>query len=306
MEKKPSKKEIKKPLKRGRKIKKILDPSTPVKERNNKKKEDNSAVILRLPVDPTKLKNIKKESFQKEDIETSSESEGMFKNDIPVDKNCRKCLKQEKTISLLKAKIEKYNQKNKEAQTNKFYYNKINIVFSESGKKIKIKKTPIKCWWDTYSFDSTPCFLPELFHNNTYYVIGCFCSFNCALSYNLYYLKDSKIYQRKSLAFKLFRELHGLNADDNVDIKEAPPKEILKDYGGDPKVTIEYYRKNFIDLNREVLVCIPPIKPITTVMEERYGEIENDNKYILKRSKPLSSKNSVVSSMKIVVNDDSD
>ena len=294
--------------KRGRRIQKILNSTDEIitkESENNNSNNNNSAVILRLNIDPSKLCKLKNDdNLKKNVIENSDSSEGMFNNDIPNDTLCHKCSKNEKIIALLKSKLEKFEKKKKVDKTNKIYVNNISFISYTTDKKIVIKKTNKKCWWDSYSFNNLPCFLPELYHNNIYYVRGCFCSFNCALAYNLYYIKDSKINRRTTLIYRLYRELYGLNVDDPLDIKEAPPKEIIGDYGGDPKITIEVYRRTFTVLNKNYIVFVPPIKPINIIIEEHNIDSTNINsddsdKYTLKRSKPLNSKCSVLSSMKV-------
>ena len=273
------------------------------------KQKNNSAVILRLNIDPSKLKNIKKIKKNQNDKESVSgaeneeSSEGMFKNDIPDDNTCHRCAKNEKSLALMRSKLEKYEKKEKLNKSNKIYNNKLNFISISSGKKITIKKTDTRCWWDANNFKNLPCFLPELFHKNVYYVTGCFCSFNCALAYNLYYLKDSKIHHRKSLTYKLYRELYGLSSEDIIEIKEAPPKEILEDFGGN--MSIDVFRRSFITINKEYIVLIPPIKPINIVIEERNTDSnndDNDKEYVLKRTKPLTKKRSVISSIKVNMN----
>ena len=312
------------PKRRGRRPKKILE-NMPVSEDNSvndlSSQKNNSAVILRLPnIDPSKFKNAKKQKresasitpiekkshhkkYSKLSIDENDDesSEGMFKNDIPGDNACHKCSKNEKIINVLKTKLDKYEKKDKIDKSNKIYSNKLNFISFGAGKKIIIKKTNIRCWWDTHNFTNLPCFLPELFHNNTYHVTGCFCSFNCALAYNLYYKKDSKIDNRKTLIYKLYREMYGLTADDSIEIKEAPPKEILDVFGGD--MTIDAFRRSFIMINKEYIIYMPPIKPIHIMIEERNIDVidDNDKEFVIKRTKPLAGKKSVISSMKINV-----
>lgn len=315
------------PKRRGRRLKKILENDNEINNLNESISEnkENSAIILGLKLDPSKLKKLN--SFKQKNIltqlsstdtnklikdkspENSESSEGMFKNDIPMDTICHKCEINEKALALLKAKLEKIENKDKLNKSNKIYQNKLSFISYTTGKKILIKKTNIKCWWDSFNFNTLPCFLPELYHNSTYHVTGCFCSFNCALAYNLYFLKDSKTSERKTLVYKLYRELRGLSADDDIDIKEAPPRELLADYGGDVSMTIDMYRRTFTVLNKDYIVFIPPIKPISTIIEEKNSdniEDDDDKKYILKRSKPLTKKRSVISSMKIKINEDDD
>lgn len=310
-----------KPKRRGRRPKKILehvDNSDNSSDSQNNE-TNNSAVILKL--DSSKLENFKElmnesnnkrkpkktKKIPKEEKEDENDvsSEGMFKNDIPGDTACNKCAKNEKTIALLKSKLDKYEKKEKIDKSNKVYNNKLNFISLTTGKKVVIKKTNIKCWWDAHNFTNLPCFLPELYHNGTYHVTGCFCSFNCALAYNLYYLKDSKIHQRKSLIYKLYREMYEIGPDEIIEIKEAPPKEILDDFGGN--MTIDVFRRRFIMVHKEYIVFIPPIKPINIMIEERNVNDDNDlndKKYVLKRSKPLAKKRSVINFVNKKVEED--
>ncbi len=72
-------------------------------------------------------------------------------------------------------------------------------------------------------------------------------------------------------------------------------------------MTIDAYRRRFVLFEKEYIVYVPPIKPITILIEEK--SVENtdnlvDKKYVLKRSKPLVKSRSVISSMKIQVDND--
>jgi len=300
---------------RGRRPKKIIDHVESDSESIEKDTvvetgPDNSAVILKLPFDPSKL-GIKKKASKRHVTESDSDevSDGMFKNDIPNDDVCQNCIRSEKQINLLKSKLEKYETKDKTNNGVKFYNNNLKLIWSKNGEKVKLKKVSnIKCLWDSHEFNGLPCFLVDMYHNNTYHVIGYFCSFNCALAHNLYYLKDSKIHSRKSLTYNLYREMYGLKPEESIDIIESLPKEILEDFGGE--MTIEAYRKNFITLEKKYVVYIPPLKPVSVIVEEK--DVSNDNNndnekdFVLKRSKPLSKKRSVISTMKIHANNSDD
>ncbi|AGC01901.1 A1L transcription factor [Acanthamoeba polyphaga moumouvirus] len=304
---KPNKinKQISIPKRRGRRPKKIienlggniLDESHDLVNAKN-----DSAVILRLNIDPSKIATINNNTKSENSSDTSAiddtSSEGMFNNDIPRDNVCHSCVKKDKMLQFYKFKLDKHEKKDKQDNSNKMFFNKINFISIKDGKKINLKKTNIKCWWDRHEFDNLPFFLPELYHNNCYYVLGIFCSPNCALAHNLHYIKDFKMYERKSLIFRMYREMHGLSADDLIDIKEAGPWELLESFGGNMSITT--FRNGFNKINREYLVYVPPIKPITISIEERNTDnnIDDfDKEYVLKRKKPLAKKRSVISSL---------
>jgi hypothetical protein len=338
--KKTSKKEAIVPKKRGRKPKKILesfDEAETTKEThleiesesekeepmptstNRKPTNEISSVVCRLPIDPSKLEKYrhlqktvesKKSSKKKEQIIVmgDEESEGIFRNDIPCDTTCSKCVKNEKIIASLKNRLEKYNTTtNSDKIINQTYKVDLNLVSLSTNKKIKNgPQTNIKCYWDTCMFETTPFYLVELFHDSTYYVVGCFCDISCALAYNLYYLRDSKVHQRKALTIKLYKEMCKLSPEDKIDIKEAGPRELLKDYGG--KYTIEQYRKLCCG-NKDYVSYNHPIKSLVPIIEERNTETVvqgTTKKYTLKRSKPLVKKKSIMSSMNISYDEEED
>ena len=322
------------PKKRGRRTQKVIEKYEKDVSEDSSGESDSpvndSAVILGLKIDPAKLKlmkNIKHDSSLKDntqsdsqnespsiyDNETSTdESDDMFKNDIPDDQKCYKCKKLEQTISSLKKKLERY-EREQVSKIDKVFNTKLELFDINKKKKIVIKKTNLKCWWDRHSFDNIPFFLPEFYHNGTYYVKGCFCSPNCAMAFNLFYLKDAKIYIRKTLIYKMFREMHGIKPSEKVDIREAGPWELLEDFIGKEGITIEKFRENFKCIEKEFISYVPPMKAMNSYIEERTSDKlgqtndDDDKKYVLKRSKPLAKKRSIIASMKLKVkNNDSD
>ena len=144
----------------------------------------------------------------------------------------------------------------------------LNLVDNNTNKLLETKKTDICCWWCTYQFDTDPCFIPEKYYNEKYYVFGCFCSFNCAASYNLN-INDYKVMER----YALLKKLYNINLDKKS--KLAPPKEVLTKYGG--IVSIENYRKNFVTCDKEYRINLPPLVAIHHIIEEITIE-KNDTK----------------------------
>ena len=140
------------PKRRGRRPNKILE-NVNINDNNlsdDANQKNNSAVILRLKIDPSKLKNLKNmkgvtnkknNSTDKRKIVTTDEksedssSENMFINDIPDDNICHKCIKNEKALALIKLKLDKYEKKDKLNKTNKMYRNNLNFISYNSRKK---------------------------------------------------------------------------------------------------------------------------------------------------------------------------
>jgi len=115
---------------------------------------------------------------------------------------------------------------------------------------IEPKYTNICCMHDSCKIKGKPYFLPDKYINGTFYIIGWFCSLNCALAYNLN-LKDENINQRTNLLYYLYQ----VN-DENI--LPAPDKLLLKKFGGE--YSIEEYRNlnkndDYIILNNHPLIC---------------------------------------------------
>lgn len=303
--------------KRGQRNNKILENneySSDVDSCDETKR--NSTVIIGLPlniedfakkskqdskIDPKKKsKSVSTKTKKSVKLDISSDDDTVnynYKKSLVDENFCHKCVKNEKVISIMKSKLDKYQKKEQDDKVNKLHINKLKFISVSTGNKMKLRPTSIRCWWDTHTFTGLPCVLPENYHNDTYYVQGCFCSFNCALAYNLYYIKDNRTHHRISLTYKLYREMYDIDSDKHLEIKEAPRREILEDYGGD--TTIDVFRKKFIMLEKEIVVYIPPMRPINIIMEERSNSNDYDNgeDYVLKRNKPLSKGGSIISSM---------
>jgi hypothetical protein len=130
-------------------------------------------------------------------------------------------------------------------------------------------KTKIACWWCTCNFDNVPCFVPEKYVNGKFYVFGCFCSYNCALSY---IMKDDeyKVSNRVSLIKRLYSELY----ETKEPLYPSPPKELLNKFGG--PMTIEEYKNTQHKLEmKEYKMKFNNILQIPFCFEESKKEYDN-------------------------------
>ena len=160
-----------------------------------------------------------------------------------------------------------YNIHNKDEYINK-KVKQILVQFNDSNKvKQWPNSTDIKCWWCCHNFDNTPCGIPTKYdvENETFFVYGCFCSFNCALSYNFNTNIDKK-WERAGFIKLLYNKT--FNTNDDLDY--APNKECLKEYGG--YMTIEEFRNNTEKIKYNInyppmLSIIPQIEEIKIIKE---------------------------------------
>jgi hypothetical protein len=227
---------------------------------------------------------------------------------------CTNCDKLQETINEMEAKL----HINKLNSTDRITYN-INVKLEDIYTNNDVWENTNKdvcCWWCSHTFDTLPLGLPEKYYDKKFHVIGNFCSFNCAMAFNLS-LNDHKIWDRVSLLYHM-RNMIYLNIYPNRDVKKlddiivAPPRSMLKMFGG--SLTIENFRERSIVLKKQYRNIIPPIVSLTQPIEETtYNQDQNQiikqpklktlsnltSGLVLKRSKPVTSKSSLYNLMKI-------
>ena len=175
-------------------------------------------------------------------------------------------------------------------------------LFDKQDNEFIPKKTTISCWWCTHTFEHLPCYIPTKITNDRFNVFGCFCSFNCASSYNLN-INDNKIWERYTLLKLLYYKINHdkILSIKDIEINPAGPKELLEKYGG--AMNIVEYRKNCKIMGREYHKLIPPFIPLNVGFEEmtnnKVNKIMNinsilsnniiKNDVIVRRNKPLNN-----------------
>jgi|TARA_B100001971_G_scaffold82189_1_gene75841 hypothetical protein len=178
-----------------------------------------------------------------------------------------------------------------------------------------VNSTNIRCWWCCYEFDNKPIGIPILYKENKFHVYGCFCSFNCALSYN-FNTDDNKKWERIGLIHLLYKKIYNTK---EVKLSYAPDREFLKIFGG--HLDINKFR-NPNEILKKYEVVYPPMLSIIPQLEETeiYAESSNmrrskqeipvdqdriqraRDKLKLKRQKPLREHNTLEQCMKLTRN----
>lgn len=192
---------------------------------------------------------------------------------------------------------------------------KIVNLLKDFEEKNKVNEWPsntsICCYWCCHRFDNAPFGIPVNFTNNNFDVFGCFCSLECAASYN-FKMHDNidEMWERYNLMNLLYRRLNLGKI-----VKPAPDRLSLKMFGG--YLDIVDFR-NYFKSNKLINVNFPPMSSLTQQIEEINDyELNNDYKYIpldqdridkykakimFKRNKPLINKNSLESTMNLKYN----
>ena len=257
-----------------------------------------------------------------------SEKEIVYEDNEKIKYNtvnrCYNCEKMSQELKKLETKYNINKINNLDKQIHNIKINLENIYTNENLWENTEESHGICCWWCSHTFKTLPIGLPEKYYDKKYYVTGNYCSFNCALAYNLS-LNDNKTWDRISLLYHLrnsiFNNLYPIDTGALSDIKilddiiSAPPRCMLKIYGG--KLTIEEFRNKSIILKSQYRYIVPPIISLSQPIEEStYNQDQNllikplkmktfanpkSNELILKRSKPVSNnKSSLLNMMNII------
>ena len=282
----------------------------PVNKRKKKKIEE---IILQLPITLLDLKEVKKDKDTVKSSSLENNDDNIFTiTDVAHSSSEDKDVNSELLLVLEKKDMEIKNLKEQLNQLlkRKCYVNGTNdrrlypmnlkFVSSISGKQVVTNKTDIECWWDRKTFDTVPCFLVDKIYKNIYYVLGCFCSFNCAVAYNTHWINDDRVSERYSLTKDLYNKLY----KNNDNIESADPWHCLKGPGGHQ--TIEEFRESNIVCEKRHKLLMPPLAYIVPMLEEEYlDKIDKSKKIkktntsdstdsaelVLKRKKPLVKSN---------------
>lgn len=134
----------------------------------------------------------------------------------------------------------------------------------------------MRCWYCTRSLQNRQTIgIPYKYQNEQFFTYGHFCSFNCALTY----LRHSNVSNKNDQESLLYLYYYLSGGKD--EIKEAYPKEFLKEYGG--PLNDEEYDK----LLNAPIICkikmppsnnVPPELCIASIFEcESLCKYFNDN-----------------------------
>jgi len=204
------------------------------------------------------------------------------------------------------------NYIDEEYKTNRIIKKNLKNIMYEfinaNNEKVWPETTSIYCWWCCHPFTWMPCALPEYYKKEKFYVNGCFCSFNCTASYN-FSKCDDDIWERYSLLNLMYKKLYNTKF---VKVNLAPPREILKIFGG--YMSIDEFRENSLKNEKVFTVINPPLISIIPKIEENIsnsyktnikGNISIVNENILnktqtslklKRNKPVTNPNNTLQS----------
>jgi hypothetical protein len=267
----------------------IKNQKTKIKKTFIQQNDQDEEIILHLPISFNEtLKDITTEPSDKkeseiQDSDTECSVKNQYSDDPYVTRLQNELNESRRIIQDLTSSLTKFSKDSK--------ITNMNLQFD-----IQVQDTsPHCCWWCTEPFDTLPCFIPEKYVNNTWYVFGVFCSYDCALAYNIN-LGDYKVWTRISLIYRLCELIFGENCKPKI----APPRETLTKFGG--HLSLEDYRINSQLCNKEYRLLLPPMVSIVPVVEEISKYVNNfssSEDFKVKRSKALPGHSNILESLKV-------
>lgn len=194
------------------------------------------------------------------------------------------------------------------------YSEKLMVLFQDSNRTQALpRKTDIACFWCCHSFSSQPVAIPSHILDEVWYMYGNFCSPECATAYLFKEKVDSHVqWERYALLNSLYSEDAEVPVGAPHGIRPAPPREVLRMFGG--SMDISEYRAIVHEKRLRVDVLTPPMVSIIQTMDTKpidfYDQnlknvfIRNDiqHKYNapgaqglrLRRTKPIKARESTV------------
>jgi hypothetical protein len=143
------------------------------------------------------------------------------------------------------------------------YSEKLMIRYQDSNREQRLPENiDIACFWDCNSFRSQPCIIPIAIEEGIWRVYGNFCSPECAAAFLFHERLDSHVqWERYALLNRLY------STDEFNDIRLAPPRSVLRFFGG--IMDISEFRDITNEKRMRIDVMTPPMISIIQVMDTK-------------------------------------
>ena len=142
-------------------------------------------------------------------------------------------------------------------------------ILQEFNKEKYPLKTDVLCYHCCHSFTTNPLSLPFSMKQNKFMVKYVFCSWECMKTYNSEMNTSNENY-----IYSLIQQLYQYINNTNISIQFAPPKSVLKAFGG--HLTIDEFRAKNIKI-KYTLVNTPYITSNPTIEKtSNYSWINED------------------------------
>lgn len=142
------------------------------------------------------------------------------------------------------------------------YSEKLMMRFQDSNREQRLpESTDVACFWDCHSFRGQPYVIPVKIEEDIWRVYGNFCSPECAAAHLFNEPLDT------SVQWERYALLNRLYADGAQSVRLAPPRTVLRMFGG--TLDVSEYRGLVGDKRMRVDVMTPPMISIIQVMDTK-------------------------------------
>lgn len=142
------------------------------------------------------------------------------------------------------------------------YSEKLMIRFQDANREKRLPdSTDVACFWDCHAFRGQPCVIPVSIEEGIWRVYGNFCSPECAAAHLFNERLDS------SVQWERYALLNRLYADGEQSVRLAPPRTILRLFGG--MLDVSEFRAIVDGRKMRVDVMTPPMISIIQVMDTK-------------------------------------
>ena len=157
------------------------------------------------------------------------------------------------------------------------YSEKLMVLFQDSNRYNKLpEKTETACFWCCHSFNTTPFAIPSHILAETWHMYGNFCSPECATAYLFKERIDNQVqWERYALLNSLYSEDAGIKPGSAYGIRPAPPREVLRMFGG--SMDISEFRAVVHEKKLRIDVLTPPMVSIIQTMDTKPIDFYDQN-----------------------------
>ena len=157
------------------------------------------------------------------------------------------------------------------------YSEKLMVQYQESNRLQQLPtKTDIACFWCCHAFDSPPCAIPTTIVDDIWHMYGNFCSPECSVAFLFKEKVDAHVqWERYALLNTLYGQDADISAGSPQGIRPAPPREVLRFFGG--CMEIGEFRAILHERKLRVDVMAPPMVSIIQTMDTKPIDFYDQN-----------------------------
>jgi len=181
------------------------------------------------------------------------------------------------TNHILTTKQETSQQMEVKCKLPSHYSEKLMVLFQDSNRYQKLpEKTEVACFWCCHSFMLQPVAIPSHILDEVWHMYGNFCSPECATAYLFKERIDSHVqWERYALLNSLYSEDAEVSAGSPTGVRPAPPREVLRMFGG--SMDISEFRALVHEKRLRVDVLTPPMVSIIQTMDTKPVDFYDQN-----------------------------